>query len=97
MSTVPPELADARTLAELYRKRWTLEKAFLHLTLELRCEIDTLAYPPAALFGLACAVVAFNGLGVVKAAARAPPMAWRPPSRSRGTIWRSNWVTLPRA
>jgi hypothetical protein len=71
LSTVPPELADARTLADLYRGRWTLEKAFLHLTLELRCEIDTLAYPPAALFGLACAVVAFNGLGVVKAALRA--------------------------
>ena len=71
LSTVPPERANARTLADLYRGRWTLEKAFLHLTLELRCEIDTLAYPPAALFGLACAVVAFNGLGVVKAALRA--------------------------
>ena len=71
LSSVPPELADALTLAALYRERWTLEKAFLHLTLELRCEVDTLAYPPAALFALACAVVAFNGLGVVKAALRA--------------------------
>lgn len=71
LSSVPPELADALTLAALYRERWTLEKAFLHLTLELRCEVDTLAYPPAALFALACAVVAFNGLGVMKAALRA--------------------------
>jgi len=70
-STVPVEVADAPALATLYRERWTLEKAFLHLTVELRCEIDTLAYPAAALFGLACAVVAFNGLGVVKAALRA--------------------------
>lgn len=71
LSRVPPEIADALTLAALYRERWTLEKAFLHGTLELRCEVDTLAYPPAALFALACAVVAFNGLGVVKAALRA--------------------------
>jgi hypothetical protein len=71
LSTAPVAVADAPTLAALYRERWTLEKAFLHLTVELRCEIDTLAYPSAALFGLACAVVAFNGLGVVKAALRA--------------------------
>lgn len=71
LSSVPPAIADALTLATLYRERWTLEKAFLHLTLELRCEVDTLAYPPAALFALACAVVTFNGLGVVKAALRA--------------------------
>lgn len=71
LSSVPPEFADALTLAALYRERWTLEKAFLHLTLELRCEVDTLAYPPAALFALACAVVAFNGRGVMKAARRA--------------------------
>ena len=71
LSRVPPEFADALPLAARYRERWTLEKAILHLTLELRCEVDTLAYPPAALFALACAVVAFNGLGVMKAALRA--------------------------
>ena len=70
LTTVPVEVATALTLAALYRERWTLEKAFLHLTLELRCEIDTLAYPPAALFGLACAAVTFNGLAVLKAALR---------------------------
>ena len=51
-------------------ERWTLEKAFLHLTIQLRCEINTLAYPPAALFGLAMAVVAYNSLAVVKATLR---------------------------
>ncbi len=71
LTTLPEELASALTLARLYRQRWTLERAFLHLTTELRCEVDTLAYPPAALFALACAVVAFNVLGVVKAALRA--------------------------
>lgn len=70
LTTVPAEAADACALARLYRERWTLEKAFLHLTVQLRCEIHTLAYPPAALFGLAMAVVAYNGLAVVKATLR---------------------------
>ena len=71
LSSVPPEMADAATLARLYRQRWSIERAFLHLTTELRCEVHTLSYPPAALFALACAVVAFNVLAVLKAALRA--------------------------
>jgi hypothetical protein len=71
LSTVAPEVADAATLARLYRQRWSIERAFLHLTTELRCEVHTLSYPPAALFALACAVVAFNVLAVLKAALRA--------------------------
>ncbi|MBK1725332.1 hypothetical protein CKO23_24800 [Thiocystis violacea] len=39
----------------------------MHVTTELRCEIKTLAYPPAALFGLAMAIVAYNALAVIKA------------------------------
>lgn len=50
--------------------RWTIETAFLRLTVELRCEINTLGYPRAALFGFAMAMVAFNVLAVVKAALR---------------------------
>ena len=71
LSTVAPEVADAATLARLYRQRWSIERAFLHLTTELRCEVHTLSYPPAALFALACAVAAFNVLAVLKAALRA--------------------------
>ena len=71
LSTVAAEVADAATLARLYRQRWSIERAFLHLTTQLRCEVHTLSYPPAALFALACAVVAFNVLAVLKAALRA--------------------------
>lgn len=71
LSSVPPEVADAATLARLYRQRWSIERAFLQLTTQLRCEVDTLSYPPAALFALACAMVAFNVLAVIKAALRA--------------------------
>lgn len=70
LTTVPADRADACTLARLYKTRWTIEKAFLHLTTQLRCEINTLGYPPAALFGFAIAAVAFNSLAVVKAALR---------------------------
>lgn len=42
LTTLPAEAADALTLAELYLARWTIETAFLRLTVELRGEIDTL-------------------------------------------------------
>lgn len=70
LTTVPETRADAAQIAALYRERWTLEKAFLHLTTQLRCELETLAYPPAALFGLTMAIVAYNALAVIKAALR---------------------------
>jgi len=70
LTTRPKTHADAAQIAALYRERWTLEKAFLHLTTQLRCEIDTLAYPPAALFGLTMAIVAYNALAVIKTALR---------------------------
>ena len=71
LTSLPPQAAEAPELAELYLTRWTVEKALLHLTMQLQCEINTLGYPRAALFGFACAAVAFNVLGVVKAALRA--------------------------
>lgn|SRR5512134_1094 len=70
LTTLPSEAASALTLATLYLTRWTIETAFMRLTVELRCEIDTLGYPRAALFGFAVAVVAFNVMAVVKAALR---------------------------
>jgi hypothetical protein len=43
LTLVPAAAAEACTLARLYRERWTLEKAFLHLPVQRRCEINTLA------------------------------------------------------
>ena len=57
--------------AEAYRTRWTIEGAFQTLTDVLRCEVETLGYPRAALFSFATAVVAWNTYAVVKAALRA--------------------------
>ena len=63
--------ATARSVANLYAQRWTIENAFQQLTDDLRTEIDTLAYPKAALFGFCLACVAYNAVSLVKAALRA--------------------------
>lgn len=71
LSDVSAGVADARKLATIYRTRWTLENVFQTLTEALRCEIDTLAYPKAALFGFCTALVAYNVVAAVRAALRA--------------------------
>ncbi len=70
VTDVPGDRASAAMLAEAYRRRWTLENVFQTLTEALRCEIDTLAYPKAALFGFCVALAAYNVLAVVRAALR---------------------------
>jgi hypothetical protein len=66
-----PESVDACQVAELYRKRWTIETAFQELEATLEGELQTLCYPQAALFAFAMALVAYNVLSTVKAALRA--------------------------
>jgi hypothetical protein len=68
LTNVPLETLSARRAAELYRTRWKIETAFQELTENLRCEINTLGYPRAALFGFALAVVAYNLLVTTRAA-----------------------------
>lgn len=71
LTTLPEEVADAIRVAELYRKRWTIETAFQRLERDLNSEINALGYPKAALFGFCVALVAYNTLAVVQAALRA--------------------------
>jgi hypothetical protein len=66
-----PAKVRAAKVAELYRERWTIEKLFHSMTQLLRCEVNTLAYPKAALFGFCVALAASNALAAVKAALRA--------------------------
>ena len=65
-----PRQISAKQVAQLYRKRWTLETAFQHLEAYFHSEIHTLGYPKAALFGFCLALVAYNVLAVVLAALR---------------------------
>ena len=70
LSNLPKGAATAKQIARLYRQRWSIEHAFQELTEHLNAEINTLGYPPAALFAFALALVAYNILAVVKAALR---------------------------
>lgn len=70
LSNVPEEDAEALVLAELYRKRWTIETMFQEVTLTLQCEISTLGYPQAALFAFCLALLAYNAASVLKASLR---------------------------
>ena len=65
-----PAKVGAVKIAELYRRRWTLEQAFNELTTHLRCELNTLGYPKAALFAFCVAVCSYNLLAAVKGALR---------------------------
>jgi hypothetical protein len=70
LTNLPEEVADAITVAALYRKRWTLETAFQEMEATLNGEIDALGYPRAALFALCVALVAYNVMSAIKGALR---------------------------
>ena len=71
LTNLSPEQATALQVARTYGTRWTVEGAFQTLTDVLRCEVETLGYPRAALFSFATAVLAYNTYAVVKASLRA--------------------------
>lgn len=62
--------APATQLADLYRRRWTIETHFQFLTQSLHCEVAGLGKPRAALFMFAMALVAGNALAVVRGSLR---------------------------
>jgi IS4 transposase len=65
-----PAKVTASKIADAYLSRWKIEAAFYQLTKVLRCELNTLGYPEAALFGFCLAVVMYNALSAVMAALR---------------------------
>jgi hypothetical protein len=70
LTNLPRKDASARLIADLYRKRWTIETAFQELEATLQSEINTLGYPKAGLFAFCVALVAYNVMSTVKAALR---------------------------
>jgi len=63
-----PKSVSARQIALAYRQRWKIETAFQEVTTTLRCEINTLGYPDAALFGFCIALLHYNVMSVAQAA-----------------------------
>jgi hypothetical protein len=70
LTNLPRPVATAKKIAELYRKRWTIETPFQQIEAHLHSEMNTLGYPKAALFGFCIALVAYNTLAMVFAALR---------------------------
>ena len=91
LTNVPVKHARARVVADLYRRRWTIETAFAEMEKVLNGEINALGYPKAALFSFCMALVAYNVLSTVKGALRrcmvrrrsrsSPASTWRTRSR----------------
>ncbi len=71
LTNLPGKKVSAAKVAEVYRKRWTIEGLFLEASQTLSCEIDTLCYPKAALFAFCLGLVACNAVALLKAALRA--------------------------
>jgi hypothetical protein len=70
LSNLPLANADALKIAALYQRRWRIERLFQVLDQCFRGEINTLAYPKAALFGFVMALICYNLLAVAQAAMR---------------------------
>jgi hypothetical protein len=71
LTNLPTKAANARTVADLYLHRWTVEKAFHELDQALHGEIKTLGYPGAALLSFCVALLSYNVISVVKTALNA--------------------------
>ena len=61
-----PDTISAQQIADLYRRRWSIEGMFQRLESVLESEITSLGSPKAALLGFASAVLAYNVLSVLK-------------------------------
>jgi hypothetical protein len=67
-TNLPGADASAAQISARDADRWTIDTAFQHLTVARACEVDTLGYPKAALFGFCVALVAYTVVALVKGA-----------------------------
>ena len=71
LTNVPEERLSGVEVAQVYRKRWTIEGMFGELEAVLESEVRSLGRPRAALLAFGVAVLAYNVLSVVKSAVEA--------------------------
>jgi IS4 transposase len=71
LTNVPAERMSAPQVAELYRRRWTIEGMFGELEAVLQSEVKSLGHPRAALLAFGVAVMAYNVLSVLQTAVEA--------------------------
>lgn len=107
MLTNLPAKVTAGKVANAYLSRWKIEAAFYKLTMVLRCELNTLGYPEAGLFGFCLAAVMYNALSAVMAAIRVarPEVAAAPRKKQKlsfyyvadeiAGVWRGMALVIP--
>ena len=71
LTNLPLRDFPASLVADLYRRRWTIEGMFQRLEAALHSEVRSLGYPRAALLAFGVAVLAYNVLSVLQAAVQA--------------------------
>ena len=71
LTNLPLQAFPAPEVANLYRRRWTIEGMFQRLESALHSEVRSLGYPRAALLAFGVAVLAYNVLSVLQAAVKA--------------------------
>jgi hypothetical protein len=94
LTNLPAGVAGAARVSELYLSRWKIEGAFHELTTSLNCELNTLGYPRAALFGFCVAVAAYNVLSVLKASLRAAHGAEKVRAEVSGYYVAREWAAV---
>jgi len=62
-----PSSVSALTIADTYAERWTIETCLEYLAQSLNAEINTLAYPGAALLCFSLALTLYNMMSTLKA------------------------------
>jgi hypothetical protein len=67
LTNLPSGVASAAAIADLYRKRWTIESLFARVERNLQSELSALGHPGAAVFTFAVALAASNVFAVVHA------------------------------
>lgn len=68
LTNLPSADATGAVVAELYRRRWSIESLFGRIERNLKSEIASLGYPGAALFAFSVALVSNNVFAVVEKA-----------------------------
>jgi len=63
-----PARVNAKKIARLYRRRWTIERHFDLIKNSLHGQVESLGQPRASIFALCLSMVASNALAVVKGA-----------------------------
>lgn len=68
LTNLPTRDAGPALVAQIYKNRWGIETLFFTVTENFNGEINTLAYPKAALFSYCMALMAYNILATLRAA-----------------------------